>query len=63
MTQYLGITIDYERDSRLSEQAVTLMRDYYMLEDEQSPQEAFARASVAYCDNDLDFGQRIYDYA
>ena len=63
MTNYLGITIDYERDSRLSNQAITLMRDYYMLDHENSPQQAFARASVAYCGGDLDFGQRIYDYA
>ena len=63
MTQYLGITIDYARDDRLSEQAVTLMRDYYMFDHENSPQEAFARASVAYCADDLDFAQRIYDYA
>ena len=63
MTNYLGITIDYERDNRLSEQANTLMRDYYMLDHETSPQEAFARASVAYCGGDLDLGQRIYDYA
>jgi ribonucleoside-diphosphate reductase alpha chain len=63
MTQHLGITIDYERDSRLSEQAITLMRDYYMLEDETSPQEAFARAAVAYCYDDFDLAQRIYDYA
>jgi ribonucleoside-diphosphate reductase alpha chain len=64
MTNYLGITIDYERDTRLSEQADTLMRDYYMLDHERSPQEAaFARASVAYCGGDLDLGQRIYDYA
>ena len=63
MTQYLGITIDYERDSRLSEQAITLMRDYYMYEHEESPQQAFARASVAYCGGDLDLAQRIYDYA
>ena len=63
MTQYLGVTIDYEKDNRLSDQAITLMRDYYMLEHESSPQEAFARASVAYCDGDLDFAQRIYNYA
>ena len=63
MSQHLGITIDYERDSRLSEQAITLMRDYYMLEHEESPQQAFARASVAYCYGDLDLAQRIYDYA
>ena len=63
MTQYLGVTIDYEKDNRLSDQAITLMRDYYMLEHESSPQEAFARASVAYCDGDLNFAQRIYNYA
>ena len=63
MTNYLGITINYERDNRLSKQADTLMRDYYMLDHETSPQESFARASVAYCGGDLDLGQRIYDYA
>ena len=63
MTKYLGVTIDYEKDSRLSEQAHTLMRDYYMLDHEKSPQEAFARAAVAYCYDDLNLAQRIYDYA
>ena len=63
MTTHLGITIDYERDFRLSDQAIKLMQDYYMLDHEKSPQEAFARASVAYCGGDLDFAQRIYDYA
>jgi ribonucleoside-diphosphate reductase alpha chain len=63
MQQHLGITINYDRDMRLSEQAVKLMEDYYMYEHETSPQEAFARASVAYCRNDLNFAQRIYDYA
>ena len=63
MTEYLGVTIDYERDNRLSDQADTLMRDYYMLEHEGSPQEAFARASVAYSYGDLNLAQRIYDYA
>ena len=63
MSKHLGITIDYERDNRLSEQATKLMQDYYMQDGETSPQHAFARASVAYCDGDLDFAQRIYDYA
>ena len=44
---YLGITIDYERDFRLSDHAIKLMHDYYMFEHEDSPQEAIARASVA----------------
>ena len=63
MTNYLGITIDNERNNRLSDHAIKLMEDYYMLDHENSPQEAFARASVAYCSDDLDFAQRIYDYA
>ena len=63
MSKHLGITIDYERDFRLSDQATKLMQDYYMLESEDSPQQAFARAAVAYCDSDLDLAQRIYDYA
>jgi len=63
MTTHLGITINVERDLRLSDHATKLMQDYYMLEHENSPQEAFARASVAYCGGDLDLAQRIYDYA
>ncbi len=63
MKTHLGITINYERDDRLSNQAITLMQDYYMYEHETSPQEAFARASVAYCGDDFDLAQRIYNYA
>ena len=61
--KYLGINIDLDRDSSLSDQALSLLKDYYMLEDETSPQHAFARAAVAYCEGDYDFAQRIYDYA
>jgi len=62
-TKHLGIDINEDCDHHLSVQAHTLMREYYMLEDETSPQQAFARAAVAYCDGDLDFAQRIYNYA
>ncbi len=61
--KYSGIDICYTRDTDLSDQAKELLRDYYMLEHEISPQEAFARASVAYCEGDLKFAQRIYNYA
>ncbi len=61
--KYDKINIDVSRDTLLSEQATQLLRDYYMLKSEVSPQEAFARASLAYCDGDYDFAQRIYDYA
>lgn len=57
------ITIDKERDKLLTNQAMQLLKDYYMAEGEESPQEAFARAAIAYCADDLDLAQRIYDYA
>ena len=60
---YHGIDLDLSRDSLLSEQAMQLLKDYYMLPNEQSPQEAFARAARAYCGGDLWFAQRIYFYA
>jgi ribonucleoside-diphosphate reductase alpha chain len=58
---HLGISIDTRRDKDLSEQAYKLLKDYYCNENENSPQEAYARAAVAYCDGDLELAQRIYD--
>jgi len=57
------IKIDLSRDKLLSDQATQLLKDYYMIKGESSPQEAFARAALAYCDGDYRFAQRIYDYA
>ena len=59
---HLGITVYSERDKILTEQSLKLLTDYYCQEDEKTPQEAFARAAVAYSDGDLEFAQRIYDY-
>ena len=58
---HLGITIDRTKDKNLSEQAYKLLKDYYCNENEDSPQQAYARAAVAYCDGDLELAQRIYD--
>jgi len=58
---YLGIKIDKERDNELTEQAYKLLKDYYCSENETSPQQAFARAAVAYCYGDMELAQRIYD--
>lgn len=55
--------IDYTRDELLTEQAKDLMFDYYMLPEETSPQEAFSRAALAYCEGDMKLAERIYDYA
>lgn len=54
--------IDYTRDSLFSEHAHKLLNDYYMTPDETSPQEAFRRAALAYCEGDLEFANRIYEY-
>jgi ribonucleoside-diphosphate reductase alpha chain len=60
---YLGITIDYSRDSLISDFALATLKDRYMLSTETSPQETFARPAVAFCEGDLSLAQRIYDYA
>ena len=60
--QCYGITIDLERDNNLSDFAKNLLKDYYMNEDEASPQESFARAAVAFSE-DLELAQRVYEYA
>jgi len=58
-----GITIDLDRDNLLTDFSRNLLRDYYMNDDEESPQESFARAAIAFSDDCLDLAQRIYDYA
>ena len=63
MTEYLGIRIELSRDDILSEQGYKLLKDYYCLPDEPSPQHAFARAAVAYAYGDMELAQRIYDGA
>ena len=60
---YLGIYIDLHRDTLLSDQARDLMQSYYMKDCETSPQQAFARAAVAYCGGDMTLAQRIYNAA
>jgi len=58
---FLGIQIDKKRDKDLSEQAYKLLKDYYCNNNEDSPQQAFARAAVAYSGGDMELAQRIYD--
>ena len=62
MQDHLGIQVDLSRDEQMSDFALALLRDYYMRDDETSPQQAYARAAVAYCAGDMAFAQRIYDY-
>ena len=60
--RHMGIEIDNSRNEILSEQARKLLTDYYCTENENSPQQAFARAAVAYSYGDMELAQRIYDY-
>jgi len=55
------IKIDYTRNEGFTDQALTLLKDYYCREGED-PQDALARASMAYSEGDMEFAQRIYDY-
>jgi len=65
--EYLGIEIDYSKDSKLNKFSVDTLKDRYFWSDEQSPQEAFARASIfsATYKGHIDFNlaQRLYNYA
>lgn len=64
MAEYLGIQIDYSRDSLIPEQGLVMLtkKGFYRREWEHSPQESFARAATCYCFGDYKFAQRIYDY-
>ena len=58
----MTIQVDYTRNELMSEQAYTLLTEYYC-RDGEDPQDAYARAAKAFCRNDYDLAQRIYDYA
>ena len=65
--EYLGIQIDYSKDKKLDKFSIDTLQDRYYWENEQSPQEAFARAAVfgaTYKGNiDFNLAQRLYNYA
>jgi ribonucleoside-diphosphate reductase alpha chain len=58
----MSIKIDYSRDKLLSEFSLKTLQDRYLVGDESSPQQAFARAATAFADDEA-HAQRIYDYA
>jgi ribonucleoside-diphosphate reductase alpha chain len=57
-----GIKIDYSRDSLFDELGLKRLKESYMREDEQSPQERFAYVSKTFGSNE-EHSQRLYDYA
>ena len=57
-----GITVDYSRDSFFSESGLSRLKEGYMHEGEQSPQERFAYVSKIFSSNP-EHAQRLYDYS
>lgn len=62
---YNGIVIDYSRDKLLPEKGLAMLttKGFYKKDNEDSPQQSFARAATCYCFGDYEFAQRIYDAA
>jgi ribonucleoside-diphosphate reductase alpha chain len=62
----MTVEIDYDRDNLLTDYAVGMLKDFYMIESEQSPQDAYARASTAWSmyKGQLDevLARRLYEY-
>jgi ribonucleoside-diphosphate reductase alpha chain len=54
--------LSYNRDKYLSEFSFKTLQDRYLIEGENSPQDAFARAAMAFADDEA-HAQRLYDYA
>ena len=54
--------LSYNRDNYLSEFSFKTLQDRYLIEGEKSPQDAFARAAMAFADDEA-HAQRLYDYA
>lgn len=62
----MTIKINKKKDNLLTDYAVGMLKDFYMMDGEKSPQEAYRRAAVAwshYQDQlDEDLAQRLYEY-
>lgn len=57
-----GIKVDYSRDSLFDELGIKRLKESYMKEEEQSPQERFAYVSKSFGTN-RDHSQRLYEYS
>lgn len=62
MQEAHGIKIDLKRDSLFDQLGLIRLRESYMNEDEQSPQERFAYVSKAFGSNP-EHAQRLYEYS
>ena len=65
--QYLGVEINYDKESNLDKFSLDTLKDRYLWEKETHAQEAFARASVFGAtyrgETDFSLAQRLYDYS
>jgi hypothetical protein len=57
-----GIKVDYSRDNLFDELGVKRLKESYMKEEENSPQERFAYVSKAFSSNE-EHAQRLYNYS
>ena len=53
--------MDYSRDTNLTEAGLRILKDRYLTDKEQSPQEAFYRVAKVFSD-DSEMAERIYNY-
>lgn len=60
--EYMGIKIDLERDKLFDELGIRRLKESYMREEENSPQERFAFVSSKFGSNP-EHAQRLYDYS
>tara|TARA_A100000171_G_scaffold53091_1_gene76686 strand:- start:37710 stop:39704 length:1995 start_codon:yes stop_codon:yes gene_type:complete len=58
--------LDYSKDKLLTDYAIGMLEDFYMMSHEDSPQDAYARASVAWAtyegETDWELAERLYTY-
>ena len=54
--------INYNRNKKFSEQALTMLKEFYS-DTNEDPQHSFARAAIAYSGGDDALAERIYGYA
>lgn len=62
----MTVEVKYDRDDLLTDYAVGMLKDFYMIDGETSPQDAYARASTAWSmyKGELDevLARRLYEY-
>lgn len=58
----MTIKIDKKKDDLLADYAVGMLKDFYLNEYEDSPQQGYARAAKAWSNGDEALAQRLYDY-